>query len=237
MKNIIIVGSGRNGKTTLARKINEELNYFVINLDKVMTVFDRAYPQLDVRIAWNYGKATANVAPFLGHFLGMFSCDHGMVNDLNLQKHAVKGNRFVLEGGHFDFDKIMSILKMYGIEEPKDKFILIGLVQNKKTADEFFNDLRKYDTEDEWTYGMDDEELRELINKDFIPSNQYMADHLTKHGFTIYDTSTDREQVFGQIINDIRAQLDKNYDNMSIEQDNNVRIYERSISNDETRQD
>jgi len=36
MKNIIIVGPSRAGKTTLARKINEELNYFVINNDKLM---------------------------------------------------------------------------------------------------------------------------------------------------------------------------------------------------------
>ena len=207
LKNIIISGPGRNGKTTLAKKINEELNYFVISLDKLMTVFDRAYPQLDVRIAWDYDKATANIAPFVGHFLGIFSSDKGMADDLNLRKHTVKGNRFVIEGGHFDFEKIMPILKMYGIEELKDNFILIGLAQNKKTADEFFSDLRKYDTEDEWTYGMDDEELKELINKDFIPSNQSMTDHLLKHGFTIYDTSKDREQIFNQIIEDIKSKL------------------------------
>ena len=204
MKNIIIAGPGRNGKTTLARKINEELNCFVINLDKLMTVFGRAYPQLGVRIAWDYDKATANVAPFLGHFLGTFSSNHGMADDLNLRKHAVKGNRFVLEGGHFDFEKIMPILKMYGIEELKDYFILIGLVQNKKTVDEFFNDLRKYDTEDEWTHSLNDNELRELISRDLIPSNQIMADHLMKYGFTIYDTSTERERIFDEIVEDIK---------------------------------
>ncbi len=85
---------------------------------------------------------------------------------------------------------------MYGIEELKDNFILIGLVQNKKRLDEFFNDLRKYDTEDEWTYSFNDNELRELISQDFIPSNQFMADYLMKYGFTIYDTSTERERGF-----------------------------------------
>ena len=113
----------------------------------------------------------------------------------------------MLEGGHFDFEKISSIVKMYGIEELKDNFILIGLVQNKKTADKFFNDFRKYDTEDEWTYGFDDNELRELIIQDFIPSNQFMTDHLVKYGFTIYDTSTEREQVFDKIIEDIKSKL------------------------------
>ena len=205
MKNIIIAGPGRAGKTTLAKKLNEELGCFVINLDKLMTVFGKAYPQLDIRIAWDYEKATANVAPFLGHFLGMFSSGHGFADDLNLRKHAVEGNRFVLEGGHFDFEKIMPILNMYGIEELKDNFILIGLVQNKKTADEFFSDLRKHDTEDEWTHGFDDDELRALIRRDFIPSGQFMADYLTKYGFTVYDTSVQREQVFAQIIKDIQS--------------------------------
>lgn len=206
MKNIIIVGPGRNGKTTLARKINEEINYFVINLDKLMTAFGRAYPQLDIRIAWDYEKATANIAPFLGHYLGMLSSSHGFADYLNLRAHDVKGNRFVLEGGHFDFEKISSIMKMYGIEELNDKFILIGLVQNRKTADEFFNDLRKYDTEDDWTYGFDDNELKEFSEKAIL-FNREMTDYLLKYGFTIYDTSKDREQVFDRIIEDIKSKL------------------------------
>ena len=207
MKNILIVGPGRHGKTTLAKKINEELNHFVINLDKLMTVFGKAYPQLDVRIAWDYDKATANVAPFLGHFFGIFSSDDGFADDLNLRKHAVKGSRFVLEGGHFDFNQISSIFKTYGIGELKDNFILIGLAQHKKTADEFFRDLKKYDTEDEWTYSLDDDELIEIC-EDLVLHSQEIYDYLTIHGFKIYDTSTSREQVFEQIINDIKSKLD-----------------------------
>ena len=203
MKNILIVGPGRNGKTTLANKINEELNYFVINLDKLMTVFDRAYPQLDVRIAWDYYKATANVAPFLGHFFGIFSSNDGYADDLNLRKHAVKGNRFVLEGGHLDLDKISSIFETYNIGELKDNFILIGLVQ-LKTAEEFFKDLRKYDTEEEWTHGLDDDELMSLCGH-LVSDNKEFYDNFKKYGFTIYDTATDREQLFYQIIEDIKS--------------------------------
>ena len=207
MKNIIIAGAGRNGKTTLAKKINEELGYFVFNLDKLMTAFGKAYPQLDIRIAWDYEKATTNIAPFLGHYLGMLSSGHGFADDLNLRKHDVAGNKFVLEGGHFDFEVISSILKTYGINEMKNHFILIGLVQNKKTPDEFFADLRKYDTEDEWTHGFDDSELRELIVRDFIPSNQIMTEHFVKYGFTVYETSTERERVFDKIIDDIKSKI------------------------------
>ena len=47
MKNIIIAGTGRAGKSTLARKIGEALNYFVINNDRLVATFGEAYPQLN----------------------------------------------------------------------------------------------------------------------------------------------------------------------------------------------
>ena len=207
LKNIIIVGPNRVGKTTLARKINEELNYFVISLDKIVATFGRAYPQWDIRLNWNYDKTTENIAPFLGHFLGVFSASHDIADDQNLRARVVKGNRFVLEGAYFDFEKISAILKMYQIEELKDNFILIGLVQNKKTADEFVRDFKKYDTEDDWTYGWSDGEYREYAIQEAIPFNREMTEYLTKYGFTIYDMSVERERIFDEIIEDVKLKL------------------------------
>jgi hypothetical protein len=206
MKHIIIAGPGRAGKTTLARKINEELNYFVISVDKLIATFQGAYPQLNIKLAWNRRKTIDNLAPFLGHFLGAFSSSHGVAYELHLRAHAVKGNRFVLEGGYFNFEKIVPILKMYGIEELKDNFLLIGLVQNNKTVDEFINDFKRYDTEDDWTYNFSDDDLRE-ISEDTISFSRSMTDYLVKYGFKIYDTSTEREQVFNKIIEDIKSKL------------------------------
>jgi len=205
MKNIIIAGPSRAGKSTLAKRINEEFGHFVIGVDKLVAAFQGAYPQLDVRLAWDREKTTDNIAPFLGHFLGMFSSDDGR-GLLPYSHGAVKGNRFVLEGGYFDFVKISSILKIYGIEDLKDRFLLIGLVQNKKTVDEFIGDFKKYDTQDDWTYGFSDDDLRE-ISEDAISYSQYMSEHLLEYGFTLYDTSAEREQVFAQIIEDIKTKL------------------------------
>ena len=203
MKNIIIVGPSRAGKTTLAKRLHEKFNYFVISLDKPVATFQAAYPQLDIRLNWNRNKTTENIAPFIGHFLGLFSSDDGIRGDLNLHAHHVEGNHFVLEGGYFDFEKIASILKEYGTEELKDKFTLIGLVQGQKTVDEYVRDFKKYDTKDDWTYNLSEDELREYAAQDAIPFNRVMTDFLTKYGFTIYDTSTDRESVFDKIIEDI----------------------------------
>ena len=194
MKNIIIAGPSRAGKSTLARKINEKLNYFVISIDKLVAIFQAAYPELDIKLNWNREKTTDNIAPFLGHFLGMFFSADG------------HGNRFVLEGGYVNFEKIFPILKTYGIEKPKDNFLLIGLVQNEKTVDDFVSDLKKYDTENDWTYNFNDDDLTD-VSEDAISFSRSMSDHLVKYGFTIYDTSKEREQVLNQIVEDIKSKL------------------------------
>lgn len=203
MKNIIIVGPSRAGKTTLAKRLHEKFNHFVISLDKLAAVFQAAYPQFDIRLNWNRDKTTENIAPFVGHFLGLFSSDSGIKGDLNLHAHHVEGNHFVLEGGYFDFEKISSILNEYGVEELKNRFILIGLVQGQKTVDEYVRDFKKYDTKDDWTYNLSEDELREYVTQDAIPFNRAMTEYLTKYGFTIYDTSTERESIFDKIIGDI----------------------------------
>jgi len=205
LKNIIIAGPSRAGKSTLARKINEELGCFVIGLDKLVAVFQGAYPQLDIKLNWNREKTTDNLAPFLGHFLGLFSSADGR-GLLPYSHGAVTGNRFVLEGGYFNFERIAPILNLYGIEKLEDHFLLIGLAQNRKTADEFVGDFKKYDTEDDWTYGFSDDDLRE-ISEDELSFSRLMTDHLVEFGFTIYDTSTDREQVLDRIVNDIKTEL------------------------------
>ena len=205
MKSIIIAGPSRVGKSTLAKRINEELSHFVIGVDKLVAVFQEAYPQLDIRLNWDREKTTDNIAPFIGHFLGMFSSSDGR-GLLPYSHGAATENRFVLEGGYFNFEKIVPILKTYGIEEWKDKFLLIGLVQNDKTVDEFVRDFRKYDTKDDWTYHFSDDELREIA-EDAISFSHSMTTHLVKHGFTVYEMSKEREQRLNQIMDDIKSQL------------------------------
>ena len=202
LKNIIIAGTGRAGKSTLARKIKEELNYFVINNDKLVATFGEAYPQLNIRIG-NGEETRKNLAPFLGHFLGMFSSQDGQ--GLFPYTHgSLTGNNFVIEGWSFDFEQIVPITKMYGIKNLKDRFVLIGLVQNKKTVDELVNDMKTYDKADDWTFGRDDDFLKEVAEEN-ISFSKFQTHYLPKFGFKIYDTSTEREQVFNQIIKDIIA--------------------------------
>ena len=99
----------------------------------------------------------------------------------------------------------MPILNQYGIEELKDRFILIGLVQNQKTVEEFIADFKKYDTEQDWTYKFSDEDLKDVA-EDLISFSRDMMEQLLRYGFRIYDTSVDREAVFERILEDIQRE-------------------------------
>ena len=79
-------------------------------------------------------------------------------------------------------------------------------MQNKKEADDFFNDFRKYDREDDWTFDLDDKDLRE-VSQEAVSFSQSMTDQLIQYGFTIYDTSAQREEVLNQVLEDIKLKL------------------------------
>ena len=100
----------------------------------------------------------------------------------------------------------MHILKKYGIEDLRDNFVLIGLLLKNKTVDELVRDIRKYDSKHDWTYGLTDNELLKLAEEN-ISYSRHVSDYLVKYGFTLYDTSIEREQVFKRIISDIKLQL------------------------------
>lgn len=114
----------KSRQVTLARRINEALGHFIIGTVDLAATFGEAYPELDIGLKRNRKNTTDNLAPFLGHYLGVLSSGKG----------AAAGNRFVLEGGYCNFDIIVPILKLYGIKTRKESFMLVGLVQNQKNS-------------------------------------------------------------------------------------------------------
>lgn len=201
MKDIVIAGASRSGKSTLARMLNEKFGYYVLSIDKLVAVFGSSYPSLDIRLNWNRDKTTENIAPFLGHFMGMFSSPDGK-SFLGYSHGEIPDNRFILEGAYIDPAKIAEIVRSYGIDDMSERFHLIGLVQKDKDVETLYRDFRQYDTENDWTYKLGDDELR-AVAEDLAAYNQEMYTKLTANGFTVYDTSRNREKVFEEIIRSV----------------------------------
>ena len=189
-KNILILGPSRAGKTTLTKKLNEILNYSVVCFDSIIYAFEQSFPQLGICSGDGAENTAANLADFLTNYFRILSYR-------SEQKNGVK---FAAEGGYFDFEKIMLAMNNYDMIK---NFLFIGLVYNNKTPDELFDDIRKNDTEGDWSYNCDDDTLKKCANI-FVEDSRLMYGQFQKHNFMIYDVSNNRKQVLNKIVNDIQ---------------------------------
>ena len=195
MKNILVFGWSRAGKTTLTKKLREEFKYNMVCTSCLFTALDKSYPQLELSHPYtadgydNYLKSRVARAPFIANYFSIMAC-HPKFQD---------GNKFVadVEFDIVDFDEVLPLMD-------KGEFIFIGLVNNA-TSKELYNNLKKYDTQDDWTYNHPDEDLKRFC-EDYPKLNQAYNEIFKRYNFLIYDTSGNREEVFAQIIKDVSVE-------------------------------
>lgn len=181
-KNILIIGPARSGKTTLSRMLNKKFGYSIVNLDDIICSFEEGFPELGIRHDYNDIKVATKFSPFLIRYL----------KELSEGPNFYNGNKYVIEGVSIDFEKVLSAID-------REKYLIIGLTYNNITSEDLYNNVKKYDTEDDWTYYCSDEELRGNTNY-FIDSNKYFNEKFNEYKINTYDVSIDRSKVLDEII-------------------------------------
>jgi len=200
MKNILIFGHSRAGKTTLAKRLKDEFALNIVTQDSLIIAFGQALPQLEIHIYRNPDATTKNVTPFMAEYL------------CNLARRAKfsTGCGFVADMTFFDFDigiPIMREVLQDAGQDLLDEFAFIGL-DNSKTAEELFADIRTHDTADDWTYHVSDQHLRQHCAENVGCKQPFghVADALD---FKRYDVAGGRKQVFDTIVGDLRSLFGK----------------------------
>ena len=205
MKNVLIFGSSRAGKTTLSRRICQDLGYNITGTNFYVSSLIQVYPQLgikgfsEIESVEDYKDTINAVTPFLAHSFCSLARNSYALNEMN----------FVSDIELCSIDMFMSLLDKLllpvGLKK-EDIFFFVGLV-NEVTREELFANIKKYDTEHDWTKNSTDDELRqfcELHNKD-AEGIKWLRESFERHKFNIYDTSGERQKIFCNIIQDIKA--------------------------------
>ncbi len=180
-KNILIIGPGRAGKTTLSKMIHEKYGYSIISIDDIVTAL-AAFPKLNISWDGDHGKIAEQMSCFLSKYL----------TELSEGTKFYDGCKTVIEGTDIDFEKLLPTIDT-------SKYVLIGLTYNHQSKEDLFQNIRQYDTEDDWTYYVSDEQLNEFCEQ-FMERNRFFNENFEKYHILTYDTSINREEVLSEIL-------------------------------------
>ena len=179
MKNILIGGTVRSGKTTLANLLREKYAYSKIESDTIVNAFDKVYPEFGITHR-DAKLARERYEPFL------FECLNGFCRDLKYAKNIT-----VFPGSQYLPENISRY-------EKKDKYIIIFLGLDSITPQELLNKIRENDTENDWTYAKSDDWILKFCEKVICESEQLKVD-CKKYGFYYFNTFKDRNHVLNSI--------------------------------------
>ena len=188
MRNIIIGGCVRAGKTTLANVITKRFGYSKVESDTIVNAFDKVFPEFGITHK-EPEKARVKYEPFLFEVLNGFCKDLKYANNVTV----FPGSQYLPEN-----------LSRY---EKLDKYIVIFLGINADSPEELLKTIREKDSEFDWTYKKTDEWLLRFCKKIIDESNQLKED-CQKYGFYYFNTYSNREEVLNNIC-DLIAKLQR----------------------------
>lgn len=186
MKNIVIFGCPRAGKTTISKRLNEELNYNIISIDSIVTAFAGVYPEMQIRHGGDIIQKAKKFAPFLYQYLDRAIWEY---TDRN----------FVLEGWHNLPDYFMPLIN-------RENYVVICLGYPNVDEKDLFKKIRQNDTSHDNTFNVTDEHLKRLIHESKI-SSQFLEKQCQKWDIPFFETDKNRVEALNQVMKYIRKAI------------------------------
>jgi len=179
MKNIIIWGALRSGKSTLAKRINKEFGHHWIEVDPLRNIYDFLNPANPILgLSLPSEEQAKAIAPMLKMYM-----------DRLVGKH--QQTFYVFEGVALDMPCLMKYLDT-------DKYTVICMGWSLPREDKF-KQIKRYETKYDWTSRRTDDELRQEIQEG-INTCELVKQFAKKNGLPYFDTSENREQVLDEIM-------------------------------------
>ncbi len=182
MKNLIILGSARSGKTTTAKKVKDLFGFNILSIDSIVTAFQNVFPDVGITHHHN-GEVSKILAPFISSYVKDF------VSDCPNIKNAIEGWHMQPACALNFFDK-------------KD-FDIVVLGYPDLTPVQALENVRKYAVPNDYTTEMSDEKLLDLLGR-HINHSKFFKEEATRLNLPFYNTSFDRNNVLDKLIQDLK---------------------------------
>ena len=188
MKNILIMGVGRAGKTTLSKMIKDKYNsYNLIHSDALKWAMIRAKDEeqyyrknIDKQKEFEHGEY------FQRTLLELYN----LLIKKDTQKYG-----YILESGQLHLKVVKEMIDF-------DKTLVLCLGLGKLKPEDMVNQCIKYDSKESWTYDLPKDYLFEH-SQDWYNCNEMLKIECPKYGIKYIDTSKDREKVLSEILENL----------------------------------
>lgn len=183
MKNIAIFGSARSGKSTLAKMISKKLpNYHIIVGDDVRGAFQDTLPQNNINSKGGQGMIDDFPKFLSAYFYRSIRRNRGIFN-------------YIVETCDICPEKANQYFN-------REDTIIIYLATPSLSVAEHFKEIRKYETERDWTFDRDDKEIAEHC-KYWINVSKTFEKECKDLNIWFVDTSISRVEVLEETLRKI----------------------------------
>ena len=189
MKHLIVAGVPRAGKSTLSRRIVKEWGWQHVSMDAVIAGFEQCFPEtgVDTGLSVNRGKTSLEILCTISGKMAPFL-------------------RTMTSPEEYDQQNGPMVIDMYQLL-PED-FIRCGLSSTCRilylltgdlSPEERFAIQKNYDTPEDYTYSLSDEERMEGCHC-LVEQSRLIQAQCQRYKLPWVETARNREQVFAQIM-------------------------------------
>ena len=195
MKNILIWGVPRSGKSTLAYMIRQEFGHSVIQLDAIKSVYDVVRPEdkISARETTNFDESRM-MAKMVTRLIQCLSWGNA------------RGEFHVYEGVSFDMDTILHSLPKEKFPVSLDNFVIICLGYAEISPEEKVEEITRYETTKDWSYRESMESKLEHF-KAYCEESKFVKETAKRLELKYFDVSFNRDMVLYEVMQYIKQNI------------------------------